>query len=47
MPGILPANVRGMHWDPGPYWNWEHYMRLMGAPIKARPPLAQAPVQRS
>lgn len=35
VPGILPANVRGMHWDPGPYWNWEHYMRLIGAPLKA------------
>ena len=34
VPGILPGNVRGMHWDPGPYWNWEHYMRLMGAGIK-------------
>ena len=33
VPGILPDYVRGMHWDPGPYWNWEHYMRLMGAPI--------------
>jgi len=28
-----------MHWDPGPYWDWEHYMKLIGAPIggKARP----------
>ena len=33
IPGILPANVRGMHWDPGPYWNWNHYFALMGAPI--------------
>ncbi len=31
VPGILPAYVRGMHWDPGPYWDWEHYMDLMGA----------------
>jgi N-acetyl-anhydromuramyl-L-alanine amidase AmpD len=21
-------------WDPGPYWDWEHYMKLLGAPIK-------------
>ena len=34
VPGILPANVRGMHWDPGPYWNWNHYFALMGAPIR-------------
>jgi N-acetyl-anhydromuramyl-L-alanine amidase AmpD len=22
-------------WDPGPYWDWEHYMDLLGAPIEA------------
>ena len=33
VPGITPAFVRGMHWDPGPYWNWEHYMALLGAPL--------------
>jgi hypothetical protein len=22
-----------MHWDPGPYWDWAHYMALLGAPI--------------
>jgi hypothetical protein len=33
VPGVLPANVRGMHWDPGPYWDWEHYFDLLGAPI--------------
>ena len=21
-------------WDPGPYWDWEHYMELLGAPIR-------------
>ena len=26
-------NVAGMHWDPGPYWDWEHYFKLLGAPI--------------
>jgi len=34
VPGILPANVRGMHSDPGPYWDWEHYMSLVGAPLR-------------
>jgi hypothetical protein len=19
-----------MHWDPGPYWDWDHYMELLG-----------------
>ena len=23
------------HWDPGPYWDWEHYLALAGAPIRA------------
>jgi len=27
VPGITWANIPGMHWDPGPYWDWEHYMR--------------------
>ncbi len=33
VPGITTANIPGMHWDPGPYWNWEHYMSLLGAPL--------------
>jgi N-acetyl-anhydromuramyl-L-alanine amidase AmpD len=38
VPGILPGNVAGMHWDPGPYWDWEHYMSLLHAPILADGP---------
>ncbi|MFS8479087.1 MAG: peptidoglycan recognition family protein [Micromonosporaceae bacterium] len=34
VPGILPANVRGMHWDPGPYWDWGRYFDLLKAPFK-------------
>ncbi|MFG1908013.1 N-acetylmuramoyl-L-alanine amidase [Kribbella sp. NPDC048928] len=33
VPGTVPSTVAGMHWDPGPYWDWEHYMDLLGAPI--------------
>ena len=33
VPGTIPSTVRGMHWDPGPYWDWEHYFDLLGAPI--------------
>jgi hypothetical protein len=33
VPGVDAAHVPGMHWDPGPYWNWGHYMSLLGAPI--------------
>ncbi|GAA2378957.1 peptidoglycan recognition family protein [Dactylosporangium salmoneum] len=35
VPGTVPSTVRGMHWDPGPYWDWDHYMDLMHAPIRA------------
>jgi hypothetical protein len=37
IPGTIPSTVRGMHWDPGPYWDWEHYMELIGAPIWDKP----------
>lgn len=33
VPGTVPSTVRGMHWDPGPYWDWSHYFDLMGAPF--------------
>ena len=33
IPGILPGSTRSVHWDPGPYWDWDHYFELLGAPI--------------
>ncbi len=42
VPGTTTATVKGMHWDPGPYWDWEHYFDLLGAPIAKdgkRPPV--------
>jgi N-acetyl-anhydromuramyl-L-alanine amidase AmpD len=36
VPGTIPSTVPGMHWDPGPYWNWEHYFKLLGAPIGSK-----------
>lgn len=36
VPGTTAATVKDMHWDPGPYWDWEHYLRLLGAPVNAR-----------
>lgn len=33
IPGILPGYTKSVHWDPGPYWDWEHYFDLLGAPI--------------
>ncbi len=35
IPGHVPSRIPAMHWDPGPYWDWEHYFDLLGAPIKA------------
>ncbi|MCM0674089.1 N-acetylmuramoyl-L-alanine amidase [Micromonospora phytophila] len=32
IPGTVASTVRGMHWDPGPYWNWDHYFGLLKAP---------------
>ena len=33
VPGVTTAYIRGMHWDPGPYWDWAHYFDLLGAPL--------------
>ena len=30
VPGQLDSYVAGMHWDPGPYWDWNHYIQLIG-----------------
>jgi N-acetyl-anhydromuramyl-L-alanine amidase AmpD len=35
VPGTTASTVAGMHWDPGPYWDWQHYFQLMGAPLQA------------
>ncbi|MFD1518752.1 N-acetylmuramoyl-L-alanine amidase [Pseudonocardia yunnanensis] len=35
VPGLTPDAVAGMHTDPGPYWDWAHYFRLLGAPFHA------------
>ncbi|MGW4518671.1 N-acetylmuramoyl-L-alanine amidase [Streptomyces sp. NPDC004393] len=35
--GPLDAYVSGMHWDPGTYWDWNHYMSLLGAPANSNP----------
>ncbi|MFI6906226.1 N-acetylmuramoyl-L-alanine amidase [Nonomuraea sp. NPDC050394] len=33
VPGTLPTTVRGMHEDPGPFWDWDRYFKLIGAPF--------------
>jgi N-acetyl-anhydromuramyl-L-alanine amidase AmpD len=32
VPGQTAANQPGMHWDPGPYFDWARLMREAGAP---------------
>ncbi len=34
VPAIGTAYIPGMHWDPGPFWDWEHYFDVMGAPLR-------------
>jgi hypothetical protein len=34
VPGPADAYQAGMHWDPGTYFNWSHFMALVGAPIR-------------
>ncbi|WP_225846772.1 N-acetylmuramoyl-L-alanine amidase [Streptomyces sp. HPF1205] len=34
VPGPTASYIPGMHTDPGPYWDWAHYMELLGAPIR-------------
>lgn len=33
VPGPNASYIPGMHWDPGPYWNWSYFMTLVGRPI--------------
>jgi len=30
VPGVSPAGIADMHWDPGPFWNWNHFFNLLG-----------------
>ncbi|CQR65911.1 N-acetylmuramoyl-L-alanine amidase [Streptomyces leeuwenhoekii] len=34
VPGPTAGTIPGMHTDPGPYWDWRHYFRLLGRPIE-------------
>jgi N-acetylmuramoyl-L-alanine amidase-like protein len=38
LPSTAPGRLSGMHTDPGPYWDWDHYFDLLGAPLRADPP---------
>jgi hypothetical protein len=34
IPGGSNGGIPTQHWDPGPYWDWDHFMALAGAPIR-------------
>ena len=34
VPGIDQQSIEGMHWDPGPYWDWDRYFELLKRPIR-------------
>ena len=34
VPAPTSAGQAGMHWDPGPFFDWAHFMALLGAPIR-------------
>ncbi|MBL1084599.1 N-acetylmuramoyl-L-alanine amidase [Streptomyces actinomycinicus] len=34
VPGPTTSTIPGMHTDPGPYWDWRHYFRLLGHPFR-------------
>jgi N-acetylmuramoyl-L-alanine amidase-like protein len=44
VPGPTGAFQAGMHWDPGPYFNWAHFMALAGAPIVPKGTAGTVPV---
>jgi hypothetical protein len=45
VPAPQPAQLPGMHWDPGPYWDWAHYLDLLGAaPAGSRTPVVGRPI---
>ncbi|HUZ24687.1 MAG TPA: hypothetical protein VMV07_13085 [Streptosporangiaceae bacterium] len=29
MPGPTDFFTAAQHWDPGPFWNWDHFMTLV------------------
>ncbi|GGB15295.1 amidase [Flexivirga endophytica] len=33
VPATTMNGIKSMHWDPGPFWDWEHYFELLGAPL--------------
>jgi len=37
VPGPTPSTQTDQHWDPGPFWDCQHYMELLCAPVRMGP----------
>ncbi|MFF5936366.1 N-acetylmuramoyl-L-alanine amidase [Streptomyces sp. NPDC012508] len=35
VPGVLDTKAAGVHWDPGPFWDWNRFMAKIGVPTGA------------
>ncbi|WP_432043505.1 N-acetylmuramoyl-L-alanine amidase [Streptomyces cadmiisoli] len=35
VPSPTASTIPHMHDDPGPFWDWQHYFELLGAPLRA------------
>lgn len=33
VPATIGPGIASMHVDPGPFWNWQNYMAMLGAPV--------------
>ena len=38
VPAGSNGGIASQHWDPGPYWNWQLFMDLLGAPVHQTAP---------
>lgn len=39
VPTLSPTRLPSQHTDPGPYWDWNHYMELLHAPAASSAPV--------
>ncbi len=39
IPRLSLSGMAAAHSDPGPYWDWNHYMELLNAPIRSNKPV--------
>ncbi len=39
IPGTVLGATQNVHWDTGPYWDWEHYFALLKAPVGGKKPV--------